>query len=31
MGRIFGVLKGDTLLTMQFTGYPDEAASSRAP
>ena len=25
MGRIFGVLKGDTLLTMQFTGYPDEA------
>jgi len=25
MGRIFGVLKADTLLTMQFTGYPDEA------
>ena len=24
MGRIFGVLKGDTLLTLQFTGYADE-------
>jgi hypothetical protein len=30
MGRIFGVLKGDTLLTMQFTGYPDEAACFEA-
>src|SRR3712207_4896706 len=25
MGRIFGVLKGDTLLTIQFVGYVDEA------
>ncbi|MDQ4005646.1 MAG: hypothetical protein M3135_05010 [Actinomycetota bacterium] len=24
MGRIFGVLKGDSLLTLQFVGYPDE-------
>lgn len=24
MGRIFGTLKGDTLLTIQFVGYTDE-------
>lgn len=24
MGRIFGTLKGDTLLTIQFTGFLDE-------
>jgi hypothetical protein len=24
MGRIFGVLKRDTLLTIQFVGYVDE-------
>jgi hypothetical protein len=24
MGRIFGVLKGDSLLTIQFVGYTDE-------
>jgi hypothetical protein len=23
MGRIFGALKGDTLLTLQFVGYVD--------
>jgi hypothetical protein len=28
MGRIFGVLKGDTLLTLQFVGYVDEAQTS---
>ena len=30
MGRIFGVLKGDTLLTIQMTGYVDEAQCFRA-
>jgi hypothetical protein len=30
MGRIFGVLKGDTLLTLQFVGYVDEAQSFEA-
>jgi hypothetical protein len=28
--RSFGVLQGDTLLTMQFTGYPDEGACFEA-
>ena len=32
MGRIFGVLKGDTLVTFQFVGYtePDTATLERA-